>query len=247
MASRRGVPILIQEQNAYAGITNRLLSKKAQYICVAYSDMGHCFPEEKLKLTGNPIRAKLFADPIQKPKAKEALGFQPDEQLIFSFGGSQGSRSLNRAWKRAIDALDVQLLWQTGALEYPDLESLQRPGVRVVDFMADMALAYAAADLVVSRAGALALSELSALGKACILVPLPTAAADHQTKNAAALADAGAALVLSDAQASEELWPRASALLEDAAALADLERHIASLAKPNATTTIVDLIFNLIV
>lgn len=245
-ASSCGVPILIQEQNAQPGLTNRLLSRRARHICVAYPAMQRYFSPEKLRLTGNPLRAELLATPPERAAAKRALGFRPDQQLILSLGGSQGSRTLNRAWERVADTLDVQLLWHTGVEQYPRLKSLQRPGIRVVDFISHMSTAYAAADLVVSRAGALAIAELSVLGKASILVPFPAAAGDHQTQNARALEVLGAAQLLSDAAALEQLWPRASALLGAPSALRDLERKIGTLAKPKATETIVDLILKTI-
>lgn len=246
VASKGHVPLLIQEQNAYAGLANKLLSKRAQYVCVAYSDMERYFPFEKIALTGNPIRTGALARSIDRRDAKEALGFQPDAKLIFSFGGSQGSRTLNAGWKKAIDKVNVQLLWQTGTAQYADLKGLEKPGVQIVDFITDMALAYAAADLVISRAGALTLSELSIAQKASILVPLPIAAEDHQSKNAAALSKARAAAVLNDTRVLNQLWPVASSLLEDEIILSGMERRIRQFAKPNATHEIVNLALSMI-
>lgn len=246
MAARRKVPTVVQEQNAIPGITNRILARTAKYICVAYPHMERYFPKQKIRLTGNPIREGLAVGGLEKESAKEALGFRPDAKLICSFGGSQGSRTLNRVWKAVIDRLDVQLLWQTGTQAYPGLKGLQRQHVRIVDFVSDMSAAYAAADLVVSRAGALTISELSAVGKAAVLVPLPHAAADHQTENADALVRAGAAVLVADESALDALWPRISNLLADEKSLRELERNIARFARPHAAREIADLIFTLI-
>ncbi len=245
MAAKKKVPTIVQEQNAVPGLTNRILARTADYICVAYPHMERYFPRQKIRLTGNPVRRHLFVGGLEKKRAKEVLGFRPDAKLVCSFGGSQGSRTLNRVWKGVIDRLDVQLLWQTGVREYLDLKGLQRQHVKIVDFVPDVSVAYAAADLVVSRAGAMAISELSAAQKAAVLVPLPHAAADHQTKNADALVRSAAAVWVSDERASERLWPKVSSLLADEESLRELERNIAQFARPGATHEIVDLIFTL--
>ncbi len=207
-AQRRGIPTLIQEQNSYAGVTNKLLSKKAECICVAYDGMERFFPADKIKITGNPLRKKVVdgAKSVSREEAKRKLGFSPDRSLVVITGGSLGARTLNRSiacdLKKITDA-GINVLWQTGRLyagEYTPMASCYGPDtVQIVPFLDHMDLVYAAADLIVARAGASTISEIQATGAASLLVPSPNVAEDHQTHNAMALASRGAAAMEPDA------------------------------------------------
>lgn len=248
MAAQNNIPVLIQEQNSFPGITNKLLKNKAFAICTAYEGMENHFPAEKIHLTGNPIRSELFMNLMDKDEAKEKLGFNPNQPLILSVGGSLGSRTLNNSWTSGVQKLmdqNIQLLWQTGKLEWnkiKDNANLKHPFIQSVEFIYEMNLAYAAADIIISRAGAMAISELSLVSKPCILIPFPYAAEDHQTKNAQNLVDKNAAKMILDKNAENELVNTAIDLIQDFETQKTLKENIRKLAKPNATKNIVDLI-----
>ena len=244
-AQRAGVPTLLQEQNSYAGVTNKLLAAKAEAICTAYPGMERFFPAEVITLTGNPVRAALFQVDLTPQQAKQALGFDPNRPLILVVGGSLGARTINTCIAQGLDTLldgHSQLLWQTGvAGQQIGIDATKgRADVRATAFISDMATAYRAADLVVSRAGAGTISELQLLGKPTILVPSPNVAEDHQRKNALALADNHAASMILDADAHAKLVPEIHRLISDSDARKSLSENILKMALPNADERIVD-------
>ncbi|GAB3226746.1 undecaprenyldiphospho-muramoylpentapeptide beta-N-acetylglucosaminyltransferase [Hymenobacter seoulensis] len=249
-ATSRGIPALIQEQNSYAGLVNKLLAKRVQRICVAYQGMEKFFPPERLVLTGNPVRAEI-ADG-QRAEALAFFGLQPDRPVLLVIGGSLGARTLNQATAAALPRLreaGVQLLWQTGKAYFPEAEKQAAPydqdNLLALEFVRRMDLAYAAADVVISRAGALSVSELCLTGKPSILVPSPNVAEDHQTKNALALTQHNAALLVRDAEAASSLYTEALNLLNNPTQQQQLTANIRQLAYPNATATIVDELLKL--
>jgi UDP-N-acetylglucosamine--N-acetylmuramyl-(pentapeptide) pyrophosphoryl-undecaprenol N-acetylglucosamine transferase len=246
VAQRRGIATLIQEQNSYAGITNKLLAKKARAICVAYNAMDRYFPKDRLFLTGNPVRQGI--DSVL-PKAKEALdffGIPEKSKVILVVGGSLGARTINQSILSGIDMIEEQentiLLWQTGKLYYNDitteLDRKKLRNVKVFDFINRMDLAYSAADLVISRAGACTISELCLVGKPAILVPSPNVAEDHQTKNARALESKDAAVLITDLDAPKNLVPRALELIGQIDELKRMELNIKKLALPDSAAMI---------
>lgn len=248
-ASKKGIPVVIQEQNSFPGITNKLLKNKATAICVAYQGISQ-FPADKTYYTGNPIRSEIFTKLPDKSDAVRSFGLNPDKKTILSIGGSQGSRTLNNAWKAGIAQIlknDVQLIWQTGK---PDFENLKREiknddsGIHLTEFIYEMKKAFASADLIVSRAGAMAISELCLIGKPVVLVPFPYAAEDHQTKNAKSLADNNAALMMTDSDAAMKLVRTALELINDEEKQKMLSNNIKQLGKPDATKEIVDILMS---
>ncbi|MBO4486984.1 MAG: undecaprenyldiphospho-muramoylpentapeptide beta-N-acetylglucosaminyltransferase [Bacteroidaceae bacterium] len=248
------VPVLLQEQNSYAGVTNKMLSKRAATICVAYEGMEKFFPEGRIVLTGNPVRQELTVNTLTRELACRALGLNPAKRTVLIVGGSLGARTLNESVLLHLDLIrkqrDVQFYWQTGKLYSQEIkdaldEKIKPDNLHVSDFIADMAKAYKAADLVISRAGACSISELQLLGKPAILVPSPNVAEDHQTKNAMALVSKKAAICVRDAEARMALLPRAIGVVNDAAQLTALSQNIAKMGKPNATRQIVDEILKL--
>ncbi|MBO6517137.1 MAG: undecaprenyldiphospho-muramoylpentapeptide beta-N-acetylglucosaminyltransferase [Bacteroidia bacterium] len=244
MANLLGIPTLIQEQNSYPGITNKLLAKKADRICVAFKGMDRFFPKEKIVLTGNPIRSQLL-ETDHTPKQARAFFGLDDQPTVLAIGGSLGARTLNMALETQHNELaqnGVQLLWQTGKFytKENDVHGKQ------LTFIKEMDMAYRAADLVISRAGASSLSELSALGKASVLIPSPNVTEDHQTKNAMALVDEDAAVLVKDKEANTELIPTVLRLMADNNATHTLGTNILKQAKPNATSSIVHEIEKLI-
>lgn len=238
-ATRRNIPTLIQEQNSYAGLTNKWLAKRVDKICVAYDGLEKYFPKDKLVLTGNPVRLD-----IQQENKDAAFGYfnlDPNKKTILALGGSLGARTINQSIIKNLEALkasDVQLVWQTGGYYHQDIvEQLDRddyPGIRIHDFIREMQYAYNVADLVISRAGALSIAELMIMSKATILVPSPNVAEDHQTLNAQALVGKDAAVMVKDNEAENELIPTALQVLEDKPRLEELKTQIAALAKPKA-------------
>ncbi len=250
-AASLGVPCYLQEQNSYAGMTNKWLAAKAKRICVAYQGMDKFFPADKIVLTGNPVRQDLLQAAGLKQEALAYYGMQPDRPVMLVVGGSLGAGSINQAVMAHLDELEnssVQVLWQTGKYYYKNimaaLEGRSLKQVHVTQFVDRMDYAYAMSDLVVSRAGASSISELCLLGKACILVPSPNVAEDHQTKNAMALVKENAALMVTDAQAKEALVPTALQLLSEPARLETLRQSIARLALPDAAEKIADIVMN---
>ena len=252
MAGACGIPTLLQEQNSYAGVTNKLLAKKASLICVAYEGLERFFPAEKIKLTGNPVRQGLLENRMSRDEAVTSYGFDPQKLVVLIVGGSLGARSVNESILAHLDAIrqsDVQFIWQTGKYYFEEMKRRvgeERPkNLIVTDFIASMDVAYAAADLVVSRAGAGSISEFCLLGKAVVLVPSPNVAEDHQTKNAMALVNRGAAVFVKDVEASEKLVPTALQLVADAERLADLRKNILAMALPNSANIIADEVIRL--
>ncbi len=247
MASRKNIPCLIQEQNSYAGLTNKWLAKKVNTICVAYNNMERFFPAEKIVITGNPIREELLASiKINKTEAKTKLGFDGNKPLILSIGGSLGALSINQALQSNLTLIEqagIQLYWQTGKNFQPNLSS--NNSIKATQFITDMTMAYAAADLVISRAGAISISELCALGKACIFVPSPNVAEDHQSKNANALVDNNAAILVKDNEAQKSLLPVAIQTITEPNVLQALSDNISKLAKPDALSKIINEINSL--
>jgi len=250
-ATSRGIPSLIQEQNSYAGLVNKLLARRVGRICVAYDGMEKFFPADKLVVTGNPVRTEIAGG--DRVEAMKFFGLNPDQKTLLVVGGSLGARTLNLATAAALPRLreaSVQLLWQTGKLYFPEAQqqvaAYQQDNLRALEFIQRMDLAYAAADVVVSRAGALSVSELCLTGKASILVPSPNVAEDHQTKNALALVNKGAAVLITDEHAPARLYDEALRLLDDPARQQQLSTRVRELARPHATTTIVDELLKLI-
>ena len=253
-AHAMGVPCLIQEQNSYAGVTNKVLASGADKICVAYDGMERFFPAGKIMLTGNPVRQNLINPSLTKEEAVRALGLVPGKRTILIVGGSLGARTINDSILGNLPLIkqqqQVQFVWQTGKYYSEEIHAkLERrdcpANLVVTDFIADMAQAYAAADLVISRAGAGSISEFCLLGKPAILVPSPNVAEDHQTKNALALVQKEAALYVPDAEARRTLLPLAINTVMNHEKLDSLSQNILQLAKPNAASDIADEVIRL--
>ena len=255
-AGRLGVPTLIQEQNGFAGLTNKIVGKKALKICVAYENMERFFPADRIVLTGNPIRKEIVpATEEMKAEAMKFYGLDPEKKHIFIVGGSLGSGTLNNAMKKWIsdgcpDGSDVEVIWQCGKYYKASIDEFMKdksvPGVQYSDFIQRMDLAYAAADVVISRSGASSVSELCAAHKASIFVPSPNVAEDHQTHNAMALVSKYAAMMVKDSEASEKLMKTACGLLNEPSRIALLEKNIAALAKTEAALEIVKEVYNIV-
>ncbi len=243
-AQRLGVPTLVQEQNQYAGVTNKLLAAKADAICVAYEGMERFFPADKIILTGNPVRGDVLACPLTKQQAREKSGLKPEGFTILAVGGSLGARTINESVEAMLGSLPegVQVLWQTGKLYAEECARVARGHRNVVasPFISDMGAAYRAADLVISRAGAGTISELQLLGKPVILIPSPMVAEDHQRKNAQSLQERGAAVMILDAEARERLAPEVLALIENPERVELLGLNISKMALPDSADRIVD-------
>ena len=249
-AQRSGIPTLLQEQNSYAGVTNKLLAKKARRICVAYEGMERFFPSDKIVMTGNPVRAEVL-QARDAAKAREAFGLDAGRATVLIVGGSLGARTLNESMRAGLDRLQsagVQLIWQTGKVMADEWQKCGkgRKGLVVTPFIADMANAYAAADLVVSRAGAGAISEIELLGKPSVLVPSPNVAEDHQTKNARALESRGAAVLVTDADARATLVDNIISLIEDSDRLKSMGSAAAAMAQRDSDTRIAQIALDLI-
>lgn len=249
MAAKMNIPILIQEQNCYAGVTNKLLAKDAKMICVAYEGLEKFFPHEKLKITGNPVRATLLNNRVSRAESAAAMNLDPEKRIILLVGGSLGARSMNESMISSLQQIaanpDVQFVWQTGKYYYNEIiERVEKTGkpqnLQIKDFVSDMTSALGAADLVISRAGASSISEFALLGKAVILVPSPNVAEDHQTKNAMALVKNEAAICVSDNDAKEKLVATALSIVNDNDKLAQLSSNIAKMAKPKAAEEIAE-------
>ena len=243
-----GVPYLIQEQNSYAGVTNKLLAKRASKICVAYEGMDRFFPSDKIILTGNPVRQNILQNNISKADARKAFQLDPKKKTILIIGGSLGARTINESiLQHLIDIRnsDVQFIWQTGKV-YKEAIAKQLEGeeplanLHVTDFISDMASAYAAADMVISRAGASSISEFCLLGMPVILVPSPNVAEDHQTKNALALVNKQAAVYVKDAEAPEKLINTALSIVNDESKLNELHQNILGMALKNSAERIAE-------
>ena len=244
-ANNMGIPTLIQEQNSYAGLTNKNLATKAEKICVAYEGMDRFFPADKIILTGNPVRQALLDTTISREDAVHSLGLDPSKKVIMLVGGSLGARTINESVLQHLDLVkstDVQFLWQTGKYYSAEiakrLKGQQIPNLKVTDFITDMGVAYRAADLVISRAGAGSISEFCLLGKPVILVPSPNVAEDHQTKNALALANKDAAIYVKDAEAPATLLQLAIDTVNNAERLRTLSENVLKLALPDSAEII---------
>jgi UDP-N-acetylglucosamine--N-acetylmuramyl-(pentapeptide) pyrophosphoryl-undecaprenol N-acetylglucosamine transferase len=244
MAHRKGIPTVIQEQNSFPGITNRLLARRADKFCVAYQGLDRFFPKDKIVITGNPIRKGIATSGKSREEAIRGCGFDPENPVALVLGGSLGARTINASIAAKLEEVmkaGVQLIWQTGKGyidQYRHLES-QHAGIKIQAFITDMASTYEAADVIVSRAGAISVSELCLVGKPVILVPSPNVAEDHQTKNAKALVDKGAAILVTDKEAPGQLVPALLDLIDDKEKQTQLSQNIKTLAKPNATADIV--------
>lgn len=243
-----GVPYLIQEQNSYAGVTNKLLAKRASKICVAYEGMDRFFPSDKIILTGNPVRQNILQNNISKADARKAFQLDPKKKTILIIGGSLGARTINESILQHLSDIrnsDVQFIWQTGKV-YKEAIAKRLEGeeplanLHVTDFISDMASAYAAADMVISRAGASSISEFCLLGMPVILVPSPNVAEDHQTKNALALVNKQAAVYVKDAEAPEKLINTALSIVNDESKLNELHQNILGMALKNSAERIAE-------
>ncbi len=252
-STKNNIPSLIQEQNSYAGLTNKQLASNVQRICVAYPGMEHYFPKEKIMFTGNPVRKDIINLDTKREKALSHFAFSSSERTMLILGGSLGARTLNESVLAGIDKLidaKVQVIWQTGKMYYESVKAqvqnkdLRR--IRIHDFLKQMDLAYATSDVVISRAGALAISELCLAKRPCILVPSPNVAEDHQTKNAMSLVNESAAIMIKDADARESLISESLKLLYDENQCERLKENISRLARPGATEDIVDEIEKII-
>ncbi len=251
--TKMGIPCLIQEQNSYAGVTNKILSKKVDRICVAYDGMERFFPADKIVKTGNPVRQALLDTKLTKAEALKSFGLSEDKKTILVVGGSLGARTVNESVLQNLDMIKesgVQFIWQTGKYYNASImaELKQRgtvPSLHVTDFISDMGAAYKAADLVISRAGASSISEFCLIGKPVILVPSPNVAEDHQTKNAMALVNKNAALYVKDADAPAEVVKLALQTVKDDARLKELSENILKLALPDSADIIANEVVKL--
>lgn len=254
IAGTLGIPTLIQEQNSYAGVTNKLLAKRASKICVAYEGMERFFPKDKIIMTGNPVRQGLLKQ-TSREEAVKTFNLDPSKKVILILGGSLGARTINNTLIGGLqlvkDNPNIQFIWQTGKIYIEQVKEAvnkagNTPNLYVSDFIKDMATAYAAADLVISRAGAGSISEFCMLHKPVILVPSPNVAEDHQTKNALALVHKNAAIYVKDLDAQETLLPEALKVINDETTLKDLSGNIAKLALPDAAEIIAKEVLKLI-
>lgn len=247
VASNLGVPIFVQEQNSLPGKTNIFLSKRAKAVFTAYPNMEKFFNGTKTLFLGNPIRKNIITDLINPALAKEKLALDPNKLTVLSVGGSLGSRTLNNAWKENLEqflAKDYQLIWQTGKTDYKNIlaetEALQCRNLRIAEFIKNMEMAYSAADIIVSRAGAIAISELAVAKKPVLLVPFPFAAEDHQTKNALTLVEKNAARMVRDTEMKDKFWSTLTEISDNENLRKEMSENLAFFAKPMATEEIVN-------
>lgn len=250
IAARMGIPTFIQEQNSLPGKTNIFNAKKAKTVFTAYPNMEKFFHGTKTLFLGNPIRKNIITDIIDSDLAKEKLGLEKGKLTILSVGGSLGSRTLNNGWKENINQVlekDYQLIWQTGKLDYKNIleetKDISSRNLQIVEFIKNMEMAYSAADVIVSRAGAIAISELAIAKKPVLLVPFPFAAEDHQTKNAQTLVEKNAAKMVKDTEMKEKFWNTLSEICENDSLRTEMAQNLEFFAKPKATEEIVDEIF----
>ena len=251
-AARRGIPTLIQEQNSYAGVTNKLLASKAKAICVAYENMERFFPKDRIILTGNPVRQELQNDTISREEASRFFNLDPSKKTILVIGGSLGARTINNSIAAGIEKIpqNIQLIWQSGkgydTQAKKVLDEKKPENIKQMPFISRMDMAYKAADLVISRAGASSISELCLLGKPVILIPSPNVAEDHQTKNAQALSTKNAALMIRDCDAQNLLIDKALKTVQDETSLKNMSDNISKMAQRDSATRIADIIFELV-
>jgi UDP-N-acetylglucosamine--N-acetylmuramyl-(pentapeptide) pyrophosphoryl-undecaprenol N-acetylglucosamine transferase len=248
-AGGAGIPTVIQEQNSFPGITNKLLSKKANAICVAYENLERFFPKEKMVLTGNPVRQDLIDIDSKRDEAIAFYGLDPNKNTLLVLGGSLGARRVNQLIEKELQNIlsqDVQIIWQCGKLYFEDYKKYDQPNVKVVDFIERMDFVYASADVIISRAGASSVSELCIVGKPVIFIPSPNVAEDHQTKNAQAIVDAKGAVLLKESELESQFSIVFEALLKDKGKQSQLSENIKKLARPNAVKVIVEEIKKLL-
>ena len=252
VAMSMGVKGIIQEQNSYAGVTNKLLGKNVEKICVAYDNMERFFPMRKLVFTGNPVRRDVWDNKITAKEARNFYDLDENKKTIVLIGGSLGARTMNQAMRDNFETIkdnnDIQILWQCGKIyieEYEKTETALLPNVKITAFLEKMDMAYAAADLVISRAGALSISEICAIGKASVLVPSPNVSEDHQTKNAMSLVNKNAAIMVKDSDAKYNMIKTAIQLVNNEQLSSNLSANAKSLGKPNAANDIAEEIFKL--
>jgi len=248
-AGSAGIPTVVQEQNSFPGITNKLLSKKANKICVAYQNLERFFPKEKIVLTGNPVRQDLIDIDSKRDEAISFYGLDPNKKTLLVLGGSLGARRINQLIEKELQnflSQDVQVIWQCGKLYFEDYKKYNQPNVKVVDFIERMDFVYAASDVIISRAGASSVSELCIVGKPVIFIPSPNVAEDHQTKNAQAIVDAKGAILLKESELESQFSIVFEALLKDQGKQKQLSDNIKKLAMPNATKVIVEEIKKLL-
>jgi UDP-N-acetylglucosamine--N-acetylmuramyl-(pentapeptide) pyrophosphoryl-undecaprenol N-acetylglucosamine transferase len=250
MANRAGIPTVIQEQNSYPGITNKILSKKASSICVAYENLERFFPKDKIQLTGNPVRQDLIAIDAKRAEGIAYFKLDPSKKTLLVLGGSLGSRRINQLIAKELDffaSKGIQVIWQCGKFYIEEYQHFnEKANVQVLAFIDKMDLVYAAADFVISRAGASSVSELCIVGKPVVFIPSPNVAEDHQTKNAKAIVDKNGALLLKESELDEKFESVFTHLLENENEQMTLSKNIKALAKPNATKDIVAEIIKLI-
>ncbi len=248
IASNLGVKTFVQEQNSLPGKTNQFLARKAKAVFTAYPKMENYFPKSQTFFLGNPVRETIVNDLIETKLAKEKLGLNPEVLMILSVGGSLGSRTINNGWKDNLENLEksgYQLIWQTGKTDFKELDeksqiSNLKSQIQLKEFISDMALHYSAADVIVSRAGAIAISELAIAGKALLLVPFPFAAEDHQTKNALTLVEKNATKMVKDMEMKEKFWSTLMEICENENLRKTMSKNLKDFAKPNATEEIVN-------
>jgi UDP-N-acetylglucosamine--N-acetylmuramyl-(pentapeptide) pyrophosphoryl-undecaprenol N-acetylglucosamine transferase len=248
-AGSAGIPTVIQEQNSFPGITNKLLSKKANSICVAYENLERFFPKDKIVLTGNPVRQDLIDIDTKRDQAISFYDLDSNKKTLLVLGGSLGARRINQLIGKELQNFllqNVQVIWQCGKLYFEDYKKYNQPNVKVVDFIERMDFVYAAADVIISRAGASSVSELCIVGKPVIFIPSPNVAEDHQTKNAQAIVEAKGAILLKESELESEFSIVFEALLKDSGKQKQLSENIKKLAKPNATKVIVEEIKKLL-
>lgn len=244
-ANNLGVPTLIQEQNSYAGVTNKWVADKAKAICVAYENMERYFPRDKIYFTGNPIRQSLLDESVPKTEAIASFQLDAEQQTLLVIGGSLGARTINQTIAKHLEdfkAMNCNLIWQCGSFYYKNYKHLDQDNIRVLEFIDDMPIAYAAADVIISRAGAGTVSELCLIGKPVLFIPSPNVAENHQYKNAMAIVEHNAGLCIEEKDLEDKFLSSISELLKDADRQKELGRNIKHLAKPNATKDIVDLV-----
>ena len=251
--AKMGIPCLIQEQNSYAGVTHKLLSKRVAKICVAYEGMERFFPANKIIMTGNPVRQNVLKTNLSIEEARKSFGLDPNKKTILLVGGSLGARTINRSVIEHLNLIhdsEVQFIWQTGKYYYQKISDSMKgkelPNLKVMDFISDMGAAYKAADLIISRAGASSISEFQIIGKPVILIPSPNVAEDHQTKNAMALVNKQAAIYVKDAEAPDTLLPLALKVIADDSKLKSLSENVKKMGLKNSADIIADEVLKLI-
>ncbi len=250
VASNKNIPCVIQEQNSFPGVTNRILSKKVSKICVAYPEMDRFFPSNKIVLTGNPIRQNLLKK-VDRVEAAKYFGLDPEKNVVFVTGGSLGARTINEGilegYQKLLDQ-NIQLIWQTGKFYFDQIKSKvpENDHVKILAFVDKMEAAFSLADVVISRAGASSISEMAMLKKAAVFVPSPNVSEDHQTKNAMALVKEGAAVMVKDAEVKQKLVDEVISLVKDEEGREVLKKNVIKFAKPNAANEIVDELLKLV-